>query len=54
MSTHHHRDRLRVVRLFGRPYWWDTTPGRPLTLRPAAWLHEQPAAPSATPSRRTR
>ena len=35
-------DALRVVWLFGKPYWWDTT-HRPLTLRPAAWItKEQP------------
>lgn len=30
---------LRVIWLFGRPYWWDSRPGQPLTLRPASWLH---------------
>lgn len=33
-------DALRVVWLFGRPYWWDRgTDGR-LTLQPATWIKE--------------
>ncbi len=32
-------DALRVVWLFGKPYWWDRADGR-LVLRPAAWIEE--------------
>jgi hypothetical protein len=42
-------DRLRVVWLFGRPYWWHTTPHGQLTLMPAKWLtHKPPATPEET------
>lgn len=35
-------DDLRVVWLFGRPYWWDRDTSGRLTLQPARWLTEQP------------
>lgn len=35
-------DALRVVWLFGRPYWWDRLGDGRLTLQPAAWIKEQP------------
>jgi hypothetical protein len=31
------------VWLFGKPYWWDRDGGR-LTLKPAAWIKEEPGA----------
>ncbi|MFR9794282.1 hypothetical protein ACL07V_37610 [Streptomyces sp. MB22_4] len=34
-------DALRTVWLFGKPYWWDVTPGQPLVLRPATWITTQ-------------
>jgi hypothetical protein len=37
-------DTLRVVWLFGRPYWWDRLPGGRLTLVHAAWIEEQSGA----------
>ena len=36
-------DALRVVWLFGKPYWWERVDGR-LTLQPAVWIKEQPGA----------
>ena len=36
-------DALRVVWLFGKPYWWNRDNGR-LTLQPATWITEQPGA----------
>lgn len=33
-----HLEALRVVWLFGRPYWWDRDPGGRLALRLALWL----------------
>ena len=36
-----HPGALRVVWLFGKPYWWDITAGQPLTLRPAAWVTQE-------------
>ncbi|MFK0063410.1 hypothetical protein ACIQTN_29795 [Streptomyces werraensis] len=38
----HTRDRLRVFYLFGRPYWWHTTPRGQLTLMPATWRTHKP------------
>jgi hypothetical protein len=32
----HHKDSLRVVWLFGKPYYWDTDNGR-LVLKRARW-----------------
>lgn len=34
-------DALRVVWLFGKPYWWDVQPGQPLVLRPAVWITKE-------------
>lgn len=36
-------DTLRVVWLFGRPYWWHRVDGR-LTLQPANWIKERTSA----------
>jgi hypothetical protein len=36
-------DAIRVVWLFGKPYWWHRADGR-LTLQPATWIKEQPGA----------
>jgi hypothetical protein len=35
-------DALRVVWLFGRPYWWNRDADGRLTLKPATWIKEQP------------
>lgn len=32
----HYKDQLRLVRLFGKPYYWHTVNGH-LTLRHARW-----------------
>ncbi|WP_327594639.1 hypothetical protein [Streptomyces chartreusis] len=45
-------DRLRVLWLFGRPYWWHTTPAGQLTLLPATWLTHKP--PTHTPEETAR
>ncbi|WP_411092248.1 hypothetical protein [Streptomyces sp. 049-1] len=44
----HADDRLRVVWLFGRPYWWHTTPVGRLALMPATWLTHKPPTPEDT------
>lgn len=31
------RDALRIVWLFGKPYWWEHGPYGRLALRPAPW-----------------
>lgn len=31
-------DSLRVVYLFGKPYWWDRLPDGRLSLQPARWI----------------
>lgn len=32
------QESLRIVRLFGKSYWWDRGEDGQLTLRPATWL----------------
>ncbi|MFD5509141.1 hypothetical protein ACFWIB_15370 [Streptomyces sp. NPDC127051] len=34
-------DDLRVVWLFGRPYWWDLGNDGRLTLRPVHWRRDR-------------
>ncbi|MFF0183522.1 hypothetical protein [Streptomyces sp. NPDC005244] len=34
-------DRLRVVRLFGKAYWWDRTADGRLTLARATWIKDE-------------
>ncbi|MEV5129229.1 hypothetical protein AB0K87_01700 [Streptomyces sp. NPDC053705] len=34
----------QLVWLFGKPYWWEVSPDRRLTLQPAPWaLPDEPA-----------
>lgn len=40
-------DALRVVWLFGRPYWWNRLPNGRLTLVRAVWINSPTAKESA-------